>query len=159
LADVRPVIVGTDVPQPREDVYEFLDVLANHEQFTNHVLVEWHYSGAASGVGAKARVKVKAAGRSEYVDFEVISAERPSTIVERNVGAKGKRIATGTYTLADLPGGGTRVTFEYAWQQAPLSERVAAPLVRGVLHRANQRAMERLGEQLTQRVSRSGVTP
>jgi carbon monoxide dehydrogenase subunit G len=151
LDDVRPVTVGIDVPQSRADVYDFLDVLANHEQFTNHMLVEWQYAGAASGVGAKARVKVKAGGRTEYVDFEVISAERPSTIAERNVGANGKRVATGTYTLADLPAGGTRVTFEYAWQQAPVSERLAAPLVRSVLHRANQRAMRRLAEQLRQR--------
>jgi pimeloyl-ACP methyl ester carboxylesterase len=37
-------------------------------------------------------------------------------------GAGGKRVGTGTYTLADLPDGGTRVTFTYAWQQAPKDE-------------------------------------
>ena len=38
-----------------------------------------------------------------------------------------------------------------AWQQAPLSERLAAPLVRAVLRRGNERAMERLAEQLAAR--------
>ena len=71
-------------------------------------------------------------------------------LVERNVGAKGKRTATGTYRLSDAPGGGTRIEFEYAWEQLPLSERLAAPMVRSVLRRANQRAMERLAQQLSQ---------
>ena len=88
------------------------------------------------------------AGRTDTVDIEVIDAEPGARIVERNVGAGGKRVATGTYTLTDRPEGGTHVQFEYAWQQAPLSERVMAPVVRGVLRRANERAMERLAAQI-----------
>ena len=57
----------------------------------------------------------------------------------------------GQDTLAGLPGGRTRVTFEYAWQKAPMSEALAAPLVRAVSRRASQRAMERLAEQLRTR--------
>ena len=80
----------------------------------------------------------------------MIAAERPRTIVEQNIGAGGRRIATGTYTLDELPGGGTRIAFEYAWQRAPFSERVAAPLIRTILCRGNQRAMTRLADQLAQ---------
>jgi hypothetical protein len=148
---MKPVRVNIDVPHPREHVYDFLDVMANHEPFTDHMLQDWHYSGPARGVGSKASVTVRAAGRSEKVDFEVIAAGRPSTIVEQNVGARGRRIATGTYTLEPLSAGGTRITFEYAWHQAPFSERLAAPLVRAILTRANRRAMERLAEQLAAR--------
>jgi len=136
------------VPYPRDRVYDFLDVMSNHEPFTNHMLQDWRYSGAERGVGSKATVTVKAAGRSEKVDIEVIAAERPSKIVEQNVGAAGRRIATGTYTLEDLPNGGTGITFEYAWKQAPLSERVAAPFVRAYLARGNRRAMARLADEL-----------
>jgi hypothetical protein len=57
----------------------------------------------------------------------------------------------GIYTLAELPGGRTRVTFEYAWQKAPMSEVLAAPVVRAVSRRNNQRALERLAEQLRTR--------
>jgi carbon monoxide dehydrogenase subunit G len=103
------------------------------------------------GVGSKARVTATAGGRTDAIEIEVISAERPVTIAERNVGAGGARVATGTYRLGDTPGGGTRITFEYAWQQAPSSERIAAPLVRSVLRRGNQRAMARLAEQLATR--------
>ena len=45
------------VPNPRPEVYEFLDVLGNHEQFTDHFMVDWELSGPKRGVGAKANVK------------------------------------------------------------------------------------------------------
>jgi hypothetical protein len=145
---MKPVRVSIDLPQPRQDVYDFLDVMANHEPFTNHILKDWEYSGPDRGIGSKARVKVSAGGRTDTVDIEVIDAELPARIVERNIGAGGKRVATGTYTLTDRPEGGTHVEFEYAWQQVPLSERVMAPVVRGMLRRANERAMERLAQQI-----------
>ncbi len=160
---MKPVRVTTNVPNGRREVFDFLDVMANHEPFTNHMLRDWQYSGPDRGVGSKARVTVSAGGRTETVDIEVVSAEPPATIVERNVGAGGKRIATGTYTLAEIPGGGTRIEFEYAWQQAPLGERLAAPIVRAILRRGNERAMQRLAEQLrraprTPRASRPAAT-
>jgi len=145
---MRPVTVTTEVPYPTEDVYDFLDVMSNHEPFTNHMLRDWEFAGPDRGVGSKAKVKVSAGGRTESVEIEVVEADRPTRIVERNVGAGGRRVANGTYTLAELPGGGTRITFEYAWQRAPLSERLAAPLVRGILRRGNERAMRRLEDQL-----------
>jgi carbon monoxide dehydrogenase subunit G len=145
---MKPVHVTTTVPRPIDEVFDFLDLMANHEPFTNHILKDWEYSGPDPGVGSKARVHVTAAGRTETVEIEVVDAQRPTRIVERNVGVGGKRVANGTYTLSALPDGGTRVQFEYAWQQAPLSERVMSPLVRGMLRRANERAMERLAERL-----------
>ena len=148
---MKPVRVTIDVPESREDVFDFLDVMANHEPFTNHILKDWQYSGPDRGVGSKARVHVKAAGRTEKVDIEVVSAESPSKIVEQNVSAGGKRQANGTYTLEELPAGGTRINFEYAWRQAPLADQLAAPLVRSTLRRANERAMQRLAEQLATR--------
>ena len=145
---MKPVHVNTHVTRPVEEVYDFLDVMANHEAFTDHMMRDWEYSGPDRGIGSKARVKVSAGGRTDTIDIEVVAAERPVRIVEQNVGAGGRRVANGTYTLEALPSGGTRIVFEYAWQRAPLSERLAAPLVRAVLRRGNQRAMERLVEQL-----------
>lgn len=149
---MKPVRVSIDVPQQREQVYDFLDVMSNHEPFTDHILKDWKYSGPDRGIGSQAQVHVTAGGRPDTVDIEVVSAHRPETIVERNIGAGGKRVANGTYVLEQLPDGGTRIVFEYAWQQAPLSERVASPLVRGVLRRSNERAMQRLAEQLDAKI-------
>jgi hypothetical protein len=145
---MKPIRVTTDVPYPPEPVYDFLDVMANHEPFTDHVLKDWKYFGPERGIGSKATVTAKLGGRSEPVEIEVIAAARPKTIVEQNVDARGRRVATGTYSLEHLPSGETRIAFEYAWQQAPLSERLAAPLVRAILSSANQRALARLAEQL-----------
>jgi hypothetical protein len=145
---MKPVRVTIDVPHDRDRVYDFLDVMANHESFTDHLLRDWSCSGPARGVGSKARVSTKLAGSTDTIDIEVVSARAPEEIVEQNVGARGRRRATGTYTLQALPGGSTRIVFEYAWQQAPLSERLAAPLVRAYLRRANEQAMRRLAERL-----------
>jgi hypothetical protein len=102
---MKPVRVSIDVPQAREDVYDFLDVLANHELFTDHMLRDWRCEGPARGIGAKAKITAVAGGRTEALDMEVIDAERPTRTVERNTGTSG-RVATGTYALDELPGGG-----------------------------------------------------
>jgi hypothetical protein len=82
------------------------------------------------------------------VDIEVIDAEAPWRIVERNVAAKAGRTAQGTYTLDSLPGGGTRITFEYRWIVTPLADRLSAPLSRAFIRRVNLKAMQRLAGQL-----------
>jgi hypothetical protein len=150
---MRPVTVTTEVPQPIEDVYAFLDVMANHEPFTNHVLTNWRYEGPPSGVGSRALVTSVAGPMSEEIEIEVVAATAPTQIVERNIGAKGKRVATGTYDLASLPSGATRISFTYAWEKAPAPERAMAPLVRSILRRANTKSMARLGESLAQRTA------
>jgi hypothetical protein len=150
----KPVSVSIEVPQSRTEVYDFLDVMANHEPFTNHMLVDWSYSGPPRGIGSKAHVHSQFGSRKEAVDIEVVDAEAPSRIVEHNVSAKGKRLATGTYELAELPGGGTRITFTYAWREAPAADRLLAPLIRGVLRRGNEKAMARLSRQLPAPVAR-----
>lgn len=145
---MRPIKVFIDVPHSREEVYDFLDVLGNHEQFTDHMMRDWRLSGPDRGVGAKAELNAVVGGRTEPIDVEVIEAERPIRSVERNIGARGKRIATGTYTLEALPNGETRVNFQYAWQQAPLSERLGAPIVRRIMRLALEQALQRLAKEL-----------
>jgi hypothetical protein len=147
---IKPVTVSIDVPQARATVYDFLDVMANHECFTDHALTGWTCSGPERGIGSKTEVTVKAAGRSDTIEIAVISADPPTEIVEQNIGANGRRVARGTYRLEDLPSGGTRILFEYSWQQAPLSERLTAPLVRATLKRINEKAVRRLAERLIQ---------
>jgi hypothetical protein len=145
----KPVTVSVDVPQDRERVYDFLDVMANHESFTDHLMRDWELSGPERGVGSKARVRVRAMGMTDTVDFEVVEAQAPERIVERNTAARTGRVGQGTYTLDALPAGGTRVNFEYRWIHAPLIDRLTSPLTRAYLRRTNETAMRRLAEQLT----------
>ena len=145
---MKPVTVSITVPQDREQVFDLLDVLAKHEQFTDHFLYDWEVSGPRSGVGAKARMKVRRPGPDERLEMRVVASERPRTTVEESVGAGGRRRTRGTYRLEELTGGGTRVSFELAWLEVPRSERLAAPLTRGVVRRANAKSLERLAATL-----------
>ena len=144
----KPVTVSVDVPQDRERVYEFLDVMANHEPFNDHLMRDWELSGPERGVGSKARVRVKALGVSDVVDIEVVDAEAPVRIVERNVAAKAGRTGEGTYVLEPLPTGGTRITFEYKWIETPTIDKLTSPLARAFIRRSNAKSMSRLAEQL-----------
>ena len=139
----KPVIVSIDVPQDRERVFDFLDVMANHESFNDHLMREWELFGPERGVGSKARVHTKALGMRDVVDLEVVDAQPPMRIVERNTAVKAGRTGQGTYTLDPLPDGDTRITFEYRWIVTPLIDRLTAPLARAYIRRNNAIAMRR----------------
>jgi uncharacterized protein YndB with AHSA1/START domain len=145
---VKPIKVSVQVDRPREEVFAFLDVLANHEPFTDHMLVDWTLDGPAAGVGARARLRANVPGPKDWADMEVVASEPPERIVEEAVGAAGRRRTRGTYTLAELPGGGTDIHFELAYLEAPGFERLAAPVLRAWLQRVNAKAMRRLGAVL-----------
>jgi uncharacterized protein YndB with AHSA1/START domain len=145
---MKPITVSVDVRQPRERVFAFLEEMRNHEAFNDHMLTDWTYGGPERGVGSRATVRTKMAGKTDSIQIETVSSVPPKRIVEHNVGAGGRRRASGTYDLEPLQDGGTRVRFEYAWREAPLSERLLAPLVRAVMRPPLQRTMQRLAEQL-----------
>jgi Polyketide cyclase / dehydrase and lipid transport len=148
---MKPITVSIVVDRPREEVFAHLDRLANHEAFTDHFLQDWTLSGPPAGIGAKARLRA----RNDWMDLEVIASQPPARTVERTVGAGGKRVTRGTYTLSEQPGGRTLVEFELAYEQVPASERMAAPLIRAMLRRANERAMQRLREVLEPAAARA----
>jgi hypothetical protein len=143
-----PVTVSIDVPQRREDVYAYLDVMANHEAFTDHMLVDWQMSGPAAGIGSKANVTSKVGGMTDQVEIVVVEAEPGRMIRERNFANQGRRVGTGTYVLSDTAEGGTHIEFTYAFEKLPGRERPLVPLMRAILRRGNERAMTRLAEQL-----------
>ncbi len=145
---IKPVTVSIDVPHEIDVVFEFLDVMANHEPFNDHLMSDWELSGPERGVGSRARVRARALGVTDIVDIEVIEAEAPTKIVELNVAAKAKRTGQGTYSLSPLASGGTRISFEYQWIVAPLLDRLTKPMARAYIRRNNTTAMRRLAEQL-----------
>src|SRR5690242_12852069 len=108
---MKPIESSVTVNRPIEEVYAHLDVLANHEAFNDHYLVDWELSGPATGVGAKVRMRVKAPGRSDEVELTVIEAERPTRNVEESVGAGGRRRSRGAYALREVDPSTTEVRF------------------------------------------------
>ena len=145
---MKPVEVSTVIHRPIAEVYAHLDVLANHEAFTDHFLVDWQLRGPASGVGASVTMSVRAPGRTEEVELTVIDAEPPVRTVEETVGAGGRRRTRGTYTLAEVDPDHTEVRFAIDPLEVPRSERPLWPLSRAWLRRQNARSLERLREQL-----------
>jgi hypothetical protein len=145
---IKPIAVSTKVSAPPAEVYEFLDVLANHERFLDHFLVDWRFSGPARGLGARGRARTDAPGGQDWTDFEVIEVDDGRRIVEDGLGANGKRHTRGTYLLSEAPGGGTEVKFELEWLQASRAERLVPPLTRTFLRRSNRKAMRRLAKLL-----------
>jgi hypothetical protein len=154
---MKPVEVSTVIRRPIAEVYAHLDVLANHEAFTDHFLVDWVLSGPAAGVGASVMMTVRAPGRSEDVELTVIEAEPPARTVEETVGADGRRRTRGTYALEALDADRTEVRFTIDPIEIPRSERPLWPLSRAWLRRQNARALERLREQLEGRPARAAA--
>ncbi len=145
---MQSVTVTTTIARPREAVFSYLDVLANHETYLGHMYDKWSFSGPTRGVGAKARARVAAPGSREFAEFEVVESERPSRRVEETVSAHGKRRTRTTYRLTELSEGGTEVGFEMEWLQTPRSERLAPPLTRVFQRRVMGRSLRRLAKQL-----------
>jgi hypothetical protein len=148
---VKPVTVSIEVPQPVEEVFDYLAVLANHEAFLDHFLVDWKFSGPRRGVGAKAEARASAPMSQDWTDFEIVEIEQPSRIVEEGVGLKGKRRTRGTYRLQSQPGGGTEISFELEWLNTARAERLIPPMTRAFIRRPNGKAMRRLAAQLGKR--------
>jgi ribosome-associated toxin RatA of RatAB toxin-antitoxin module len=147
---VKPVTVSVEVPNPPEQVYDFLEVLGNHERFMDHSMVDWELSGPRRGVGAKANVRVKATAEKDWTDVEIVEADAGRRLVEETVGGpSAKRRTRGTYHLEALPGGGTRITFELEFVELPTGERLMGPLQRAYVRRVNRKGMQRLAEELS----------
>ena len=146
---MKPVTVAIDVPNPPGQVYEFLEVLGNHESFMDHFMVDWELSGPRRGVGAKANVRVKATAEKDWTDVEIVEADSGRRLVEETLGGpSAKRRTRGTYRLEALPDGGTKITFELEFLEMPTGERLMGPLNRAYVRRINRKAMRRLKERL-----------
>ena len=147
---MKPVTVSVEVPNPTHEVYEFLEVLGNHESFMDHFMVDWQLSGPKRGVGAKANVRVKATAEKDWTDVEIVEADAGRRLVEETVGGPSARRRTrGVYLLESLPDGGTRISFELEFTEMPTGERLMGPLNRAYVKRINRKAMRRLQERLT----------
>ena len=143
-----PLSVSTVISAPRERVFDYLQDIANHGEFTDHFLVDWHLTRIDSvGRGAGARFRVKVPGnRFSWADVTFVEVERPHRIVEVGRTGKYNRIRTlGVYELASGASGTTRVRFTLETEPVTLSDRLLEGLgARGWMRRKNERAMRRL---------------
>jgi uncharacterized protein YndB with AHSA1/START domain len=145
---LNPLSVSIVVSAPRERVFDYLLDIANHSEFTDHYLVDWHLTRIDSvGLGAGARFRVKApANRFSWADVTFAEIERPRRIVEVGRSGKNNRIRTlGEYELEPAGGDSTRVSFTFQSEPATLADRLLEGLgARSWLKRKNERALHRL---------------
>jgi uncharacterized protein YndB with AHSA1/START domain len=148
------VTVSTVISAPREQVFDYLQDIANHGEFTDHYLVDWHLTRIDSvGLGAGARFRVRAPGnRFSWADVTFAEVDRPYRIVEVGRTGKENRVRTlGVYELAPGASGSTRVRFTLETMPATLSDRLMEAFgARRWTRRKNQRAMRRLRAILEQ---------
>ena len=145
---MHPVSVSTVISAPRERVFDYLQDIANHAEFTDHYLVDWRLTRADSvGLGAGARFRVKVPGnRFSWADSTFTEVSAPHRIVESGRTGKDNRIRTlGVYELLPAPGGATRVQLTVETEARVLSDRMMEALGgRAWLKRKNTRALRRL---------------
>ncbi len=143
-----PFTVSTTIAKPREQVFEYLADIANHAEFTDHYLVDWHLTRVDTyGTGAGARFRIKAPlNRFAWADVTFAELQTPFRIVERGRGGKYNRIRmVGTYTLSPGPGDTTRVEYTLETIPSQLSDKLMDMLGgRSWSRRQAAKAMRRL---------------
>jgi uncharacterized protein YndB with AHSA1/START domain len=145
---VDPFTVSTTIAKPREEVFAYLADIANHPEFCDHYLVDWHLTRENPyGAGAGARFRIKAPfSRFSWADMTLAEVQPPFRILERGRGGKFNRIRRlGTYTLSPAPGGTTKVQYTLETLPVMLSDRLLEALGgRAWSRRQTAKAMRRL---------------
>jgi uncharacterized protein YndB with AHSA1/START domain len=140
--------VSTTISRPREEVFDYLSDIANHAEFSDHYLVDWHLLREdPRGVGAGARFRVKAPlNRFAWADLTISELQPPFRILERGRGGKYNRIRiVAIYTLQPAAGGGTQVDLTLETETALPSDRLMDAMGgRSWMRRKSARAMRRL---------------
>ncbi len=146
---MEPVTLTTTIAAPRESVFEYLADVANHSEFTDHCITDWHLTREDSyGLGAGARFRVKSRlDRFSYGDITLSEVRPPERILATGRAGRFNRVRTRTeWSLEQDDGGRTRVTFVTQTEPATSSDRLMEKLlfVRAARTRCHRRALERL---------------
>jgi uncharacterized protein YndB with AHSA1/START domain len=144
---VNPVTATTTIARTREEVFEYLADVANHAEFTDHFLTQWHLLRQDTyGVGAGARFRVNAPrNRFAWADVTIAELVPPYRIVEHGRGGKFNRVRRlGIYTLSPGAGGTTKVEYTFETDPKMLSDKLMEALggarwTRRQIHKALRR--------------------
>jgi uncharacterized protein YndB with AHSA1/START domain len=145
---VDPVRVSIVVGRPREEVFDYLRDIANHPEFTDHFLADWHLTRENSiGRGAGARFRVQAPfQRFSWMGVSFIDVDPPWRIVQAGRGGKFNRIRSlAMYTLEPYPEDTTHVEFSIETEPVTISDHLMERLgARRWVRRQSRRALRRL---------------
>jgi len=161
---MRPFTCSVTIDAPRERVFDYLEDIANHAEFSGHYLKDFRLERLASrGVGAAARFRI-ALGRSLWGEISIAALERPYRIaLEGETGRLGRVKVHAAYTLTASGQEMTRLEYELA--TAPPSRTAELRLMLGGrmwLRLQSRRALQRLARMLEEgepRVHAPGMVP
>jgi uncharacterized protein YndB with AHSA1/START domain len=144
-----PVTASVKIGRPREEVFEYLVDIANHQEFSDHYLKEWRLTRVDSyGRGAGARFKIDAPlDRFGWGDMTFIEVERPHRIVAAGRAGKFNRNKTWTeWTLDPNGANSTNVEVTTESEAALPTDRLFEALTRrrGWFRRGLKRSLRRL---------------
>ena len=143
-----PITADVLIDRPREEVFDYLADIANHQEFTDHYLKEWRLTRLDSaGRGAGARFKIDAPlDRFGWGDMTFVEVERPYRIVAAGRSGKFNRNKTWTTWTLTPQGTGTRLEFSTETEPALPTERLfeAVTRRRAWTRRGVGKAMRRL---------------
>ena len=164
---MEPVTLTTTIARPPAEVFEYLADVANHQEFTDHCLVDWHLTREDSyGRGAGGRFRTKSRfDRFSYGDLTLAELQPPARIVATGRAGRFNRIRTRSQWELEPDGDGhTNVTFTTESTPATFADRRLEKLlrVRSSTTRCHRKALDRLrtileaGEQRGTHTSVSG---
>jgi uncharacterized protein YndB with AHSA1/START domain len=128
-----PVSASVTIDRPREEVFDYLADIANHQEFSDHYLKQWRLTRIDSyGRGAGARFKIDAPlDRFGWGDMTFIEVERPHRIVAAGRAGKFNRNKTWTeWTLEPEGSSTTRVEVTTESEPALPTDRMMEALTR-----------------------------
>lgn len=146
-----PVRVHTFISAPREAVFDVLADMAARPSWTDHYMRDLRLENPRStGVGAAARYRLDAPLYRQWVEAEIVEADRPRRVVEATRGGRlGRTRGEVTYELTPQGRSLIRVDMTIASEAWMPRERVQERLgARRWLRRRAKKSLERLRELL-----------
>lgn len=153
---MEPVTATVLIARPREEIADYLSDVANHPEFKDHYLGDWHLLREDSvGPGAGVRFReLLPFNRFGWADYTLVETG-PFRVIERGRRGKFNRNRTmGTWALSDAPGGLTRVEYRFESEGNMLSDRMRES--RGWWKRKTAKSLRRLQSILEENKDRGG---
>ena len=148
-----PVSVSVKIGRPREEVFAYLADIANHAEFSDHYMTNWHLTRVDSigpGAGARFRIGVPLQ-RFDWADMTLVEVDPPYRIVALGRYGKFNRIkTTAIWTLEPGPSGTTEVEYFFESEPALPTDRIVESLSgqRRYFKRKARKSLQRLQEIL-----------
>lgn len=141
-----PISLTTGVDAPREQIFDLICDLARRSGWIDHFAHDYRLERLEpAGEGAAAHFRVDAPGGIDFMETEIVEAQRPNRVAESGHGGRWNRIPINTvWELAEGPGPLTTVTLTFWTEPASRLDRARALGRGGWWKRRWARALRRL---------------